>query len=144
MIYQRSPLKNNFNLLTVKKVFLLLLISIAVMGCNGNIQPKLSDEEQVMIRAQERLDLLLAGEFYRAWEYATPSYRQRTRASGYITEVAGAGMWTGGSVISASCQELSCEVLLRVEVKLPRGMDVATGLTERWIKIDDQWWIHHR
>ncbi|WP_151702572.1 hypothetical protein [Nitrincola alkalilacustris] len=161
MIYNR----HNFSLKSVSKVFLHLhslwskagraffvltaaLVLLAVAGC-ASISPAVveSPEEIVSKRAQERLDALIAGDLPKAWAFTTPAYRQRvTNPMHYSAVVGGSGGWINAKVDNVVCDTAeSCNVRILITYKLLRpAIENTRSLDERWIKIEDQWWIFHR
>jgi len=102
-------------------------------------------EEVVTIRAQERIDLLMAGDHVAAYEYAPPGYRATATPGQYSSRYGGVGMWRKAEVGSVTCdggaQAKRCEAVVRVTYRAPRGGFLTTTvLRETWIKISNNWY----
>lgn len=102
-------------------------------------------EDAVAIRAQQRLDALIAGDFAKAYSYATPAYRQSVALAAHKPRFAGANMWTKAVVGSVSCEVDVCDVSTLISYTLPQIKFKNTRpMKERWIRVDGQWWIYHK
>jgi len=118
--------------------FLMGVLSIS--ACTDNRAP----EEIVKERSQARLDTLRAGDFEKALSYATPAYQMTTTPKRYSARVAAAPSWINAVVDSVECQQADiCDVRVmithymyktKIETKIP--------LEEKWINVDDHWWIY--
>lgn len=102
-------------------------------------------EDAVAIRAQQRLDALIAGDFAKAYSYATPAYRKSISLGRHQAKVAGSGMWTSGTVKSVTCKTNVCDVTVLVGYEMVKlDLKNTRPMEQRWIKSDGQWWIYHQ
>ena len=128
--------------LSIKKSLLVsgfLLGVLSISACSD-----LPPEEIVKERAQARLDeLVINGSVAGALAYTTPQYQKMTTPERYHTRVQGAGMWTEAVVEQVGCEEDICNVKVIVTYQVPRTKTYnTTRLDERWIRIDNQWWLY--
>ena len=128
----------------VAAIFFVLVAS----GCG--VLGKRSPEEAVAKRAQDRVDLLRAGEYDAAYTYATPGYRTTESVSRYGTRWAGVNMWLSADVTSVLCDydksgvTRSCKAFLGVTYIAAGHGEQETLLEERWIAVDGRWYLHQR
>jgi len=129
----------------------LVLITSAVclsQGCGINETP----EEAVARRAQERMDALIAQDFPKAFEYASPAYREALGIEGYTRRYAGSGAWRAAEVEQAACDADACDVSIRLTYMLApmgdRGRSIGVSapntrsISEKWISVDGKWYIY--
>lgn len=120
---------------------------LALQGCA--VFTSTPPEELVAQRSQERLDLLWYGKMEEAYLYASPGYREIRSWQQYAADWAGSQMWKEAQVHRVNCgdadQPDSCQVTVRVVFLAPRQDDpVTTFLDERWLWIDDEWYLYQR
>jgi hypothetical protein len=106
-------------------------------------------EEQVSLRATERWQALIKGEFIRAYSYTTPGYRAMVTADGYRSRFGGAVIWLGAEVIAVNCPEAKkCEARLRLDYKptlsRQKAASISTHFDETWLFEDGQWWFFQK
>ena len=102
-----------------------------------------SPEEQVRERAQERLELLMAGEFEKSMRYTTPAYRGSRGLDYYRRAFLGAPSWRGVEGVEAICEDEACDVRFELTYQtLQEGMVNTRTMKERWISLDGQWFIY--
>jgi len=123
-------------------------LAIALGGCAGLSQKNTSPEELVVERAQARYDaLMLKNEdgLKKAFGYTTPAYKTFNTVRQYNALVAGRGMWNEVTVREAICEESTCRVTVDLTYTSPQvKIPLKRPFYEKWIKIDDQWWIYHK
>lgn len=105
-------------------------------------------EEIVAERAQQRVELLQAGEYDAAYTFATPGYRSTETVARYGTRWSGVKMWLTVDVTSARCEydnegvTDSCKAFLQVTYIAAGHGEQTTLLEERWILIDGNWYLY--
>ena len=113
-------------------------------GCSA--LPTKGPEEIVIERAQERIDLLIAGDYQASYEFTTPGYRSTESVGRYGTRWSGVGMWISANVIKAECTAAElidrCKAAVQVVYRAVGYDPLKTILTEDWILIDDSWYLY--
>jgi hypothetical protein len=123
----------------------LVVLGFIVMSVIGCATTSLDSDEAVAKRAQERLDALVAGDFAKAYSYATPAYRKTTSLLRHKPKIAGAGMWTEGTVKRVQCEGSVCDVTVLVSYEMVNlDLKNTRPMEQRWIKSGNQWWIYHK
>lgn len=114
-------------------------------ACAGLSSDSAAPEELVKQRAQERLDLLLAGRIADSFRYTTPSYQKGRGLNSYTRAYAGASNWNKAEVRDVSCTGARCEVSLRVWYPAFQGkFENQRSMDERWIEVDGNWYLYLR
>ena len=125
-------------------VLLMALVVISLAACAT--QPQTQDD-YIVERAQERRDLLLAGELEDAYTFFSPGYRsthslidfavqERTRRIQYLS----------AKYLSHECEESRClvtfELGYRVAAPVPgvSYFDGTSKVEETWVKTNGEWW----
>lgn len=130
----------------------LLVTAFAAVGLSAcaslGFEDKRPAEVIVAERSQERLDALMEKStegLEAALKYTTPSYQKHMTAGRYNVLVAGRGFWNEAKVKSVTCEEDVCDVITLVTYTSPQmGFPVERPLDEKWIKIENNWWIYHK
>lgn len=120
------------------------LMVMSLMACTA---PGRGDsvEQVVEYRAQKRLDLLLDGDFQASMQYTTPAYRSAHDLAYYTRAFAGAPDWVDASVEEVVCTADRCEVSYTLTYTVSRGgFENARSMSERWIRVDDGWYVFLR
>ena len=121
----------------------LVFAAVLVAGCSS--EPPATPEERVATRAQERLAALMSGDFDKALEYTTPTFRQSSSAGAYRSRYGGVGNWTEAIVEQVACEPESCSVRLQVTYQMTRPkMENTRPLDEVWILAEGEWYIYER
>jgi hypothetical protein len=127
----------------IKQSFIVSIFAMIIAGGCASISPQ-SPEEQVLTRAQARLDALMAKDFGKSYEFLSPGYRGANSLNRYKALYLGAGNWTFAKVDEVTCDDAAlCEV--RVNIKyttLHAKTEMPSQLTEKWIFVDDKWWLY--
>lgn len=129
------------------KAAVALVALAALSGCAGNgVLATKTDEQIVWERAQARLDALINKNLKEAYKYASPGLRAVESVNEYHARVAGAALWTKAKVQNVDCVADACQVNYWLSYRLLRfGMtEMSQGMQEKWIKVDNQWWIYHK
>ncbi|AUM00948.1 hypothetical protein B4966_12840 [Rhodocyclaceae bacterium] len=108
-------------------------------------------EEIVRERAQAYLTALVNGDQRAAYDMIVPAYRERLSYEQHLGKSLGL-RYTEGRVVSVACpSEESCavEVELGYEgLRVPRIGGAIDGIvrssSQRWVKVDGQWWLFRR
>ena len=125
----------------------LLLATVTLVACAT--MDKADPQEQVRQRATQRWQALVAGEFSRAYNYNTPSFRAVVTPDGYRNRFGGAVNWKGAEVVRVTCPEADkCTARLRVDFKpvlsSPKSPAVSTHMDETWLLENGQWWFFQK
>lgn len=124
-------------------ISLALAAGALLAACQSGEQAPQPVEE----RAQERWDLLVAGEYGEAWEYLSPSYRELVPRSDYAEDMRRQPMkWLEAEVVGSECEADACRVLVegvyqpvRAQGKL-KDMTMPRELEEQWMLAEGAWW----
>ena len=126
----------------LKRLHLLVLLLLG--GCSAF--PTKSPEEIVFERAQQRIDLLMAGDYQASYEFTTPGYRSTESAGRYGTRWSGVGMWISANVTKAECAAAEavdrCKAVVEVVYRAVGYDPLTTILTEDWLLIGGQWYLY--
>ncbi|UTF59839.1 hypothetical protein [Gilvimarinus sp. DA14] len=122
--------------------FTMVSLFVGVTGC-ALLEPK-SDEEVVAQRAQEWSNALLEQDYSSAYAYTSPGFKSRESARKYTKRYAGSGIWINTNVEKVACEVDTCEVVVKVRYKIQKqNLTASTLLTEKWVKVDGDWWLYH-
>ena len=130
------------------RAVLTVCLAAIVSGCA--IFDSRPPEEIVAERAQERVELLRAGEYDAAYAYATPGYRSTETVARYGTRWSGVKMWLSADVTNTRCEyddegfTDSCKAFLEVTYIAAGHGEQTTLLEEPWILIDSRWYLYQR
>jgi hypothetical protein len=116
-----------------------------VSGCAA-IAPA-TPEAAVQKRAQERVKLLQAREFTKAYAYLTPAYRALNDADSYRHSFGGSAAWVDPKVGEVKCPDSDrclASVTVGVQVVAPGfgSKPISSTMWETWILEDGQWWFY--
>lgn len=122
-----------------------LLLSMAVGGCAGIGQTQ-APEQIVRQLATKRWQALLAKDFDKAYEFATPSYRKIKTADYYRNQRQSTPVkWIAAEVLRVDCQVEKCTTTIKLESKpiVPFKFTgtITSGIDETWVFEDGQWWM---
>ena len=116
------------------------LASLLLAACAS--VPQGAPEDLVRQRATERWQALVAGDFAKAYTYATPAFKATVTADVYKARF-GKAAWYGAEVVSVTCPEpAQCTAKVRIEFKAAiKGIDrITTHFDETWLLEDGHWW----
>ena len=135
--------KNGFVFRAVHFIFAALTV-VALAGCAG-LTSSAPPEQIVRQLATQRWQALLAGDFDKAYEFATPSYRQIKSAGTYrLQKQAQLVKWISAEVVGAKCDGPKCDLFYKLEFKplVPMKFDgnLISGNSEVWVFEGGQWW----
>lgn len=129
----------------------LIVVVLAVSGLSGcatGYVPGGAPEAVVKERAQARWQTLIKGDYEGAYKMTPPSYRAVYSLEQFRSRFGGAVKWVAAEVVSAECEPERCTVVVDVSVRpMTRGRPgatVSTGVDEKWVKEDGQWWFTQR
>ena len=96
-------------------------------------------------RATARWQMLMAGDFAKAYAFTTPTYKGTTSEAAFLVQFEKKPQWHGAEVLAVTCATpTSCVARVRIDLKisLPRTkMDrITTHDDEAWVFEDGQWW----
>jgi hypothetical protein len=130
--------------LSVPRIFLFALIALMSACATAPSEPK---AEVVVERAKARWEALLDGDPNTAYSYLSPGYRSKVPYEDYLISLKlRRVIWTAAEYVDHTCEGEVCSVRFKVGIKVHRpvpGLDVfesSERLTERWLKIDGNWW----
>jgi len=125
------------------KLNIIPLVAALLLGSCAASESQLPPEQQVAIRAQERVDALMSGNPELALEYTTPSFRRSITPRSYGARYAGAANWTGASVQSVNCEGETCNVKMVISYQLARPrIENSRFMDQVWVQVDGQWYIY--
>jgi hypothetical protein len=148
----RNPVKNESvmlktNLKTSSRIVSLIGSVCLVLGlgaCASLADPDPASE--VKVRAEERLQLQVTGEFGKIYDYYAPSYRAAVTKEQFVGRFGGAVKWVDAKVISVICNKPDeCTARVRVDYHAMFRRNVETPLTthfnETWVQESGRWWL---
>ena len=115
-------------------------------GCMASTQSRPAPEDEVRLRAQARWNAVVAGDWQKAYNFATPAYREAVDLAGFRGRSASPVTFKSAEVVSVKCEESACEVRMRVGfAPIQRGFpDLSSTLDERWVNEGDEWWRYEK
>lgn len=131
------------------RVFALTLVVATVLaGCASTGSGSSSEVESAAERAQQRWDLLIAGDYAGAYEYLSPGYRSSTSLNNYQRRLLLRRVsWKTAEVLESNCTGDRCEVKIglnyAVNKPLPgvSSFDGRSEDVETWVRTENQWWL---
>ncbi len=116
-----------------------LLAGCAILGGANN------SETEVRSLAQSRWDALVAGDWEKAYSFASPAYRKTVDLFNFRLRTTGTVKRTSATVTGVVCQETTCDVSVRIEFVLPQTkLQTSTDMTERWFEDGGKWWSYEK
>ena len=98
------------------------------------------DTGGVEARASERMELVIAGELLKAYEYLSPGYRSSVSAESYLADMITRKVrWTGSELLGSECDANRCVVKFKIDFVVPspvpgvRQFDFFNNYDEDWI-----------
>lgn len=124
-----------------------LCMALAMSGC-ASLEPG-KPEDQVRMRATERWQALVKGEFIRAYEYNTPGFKAVVTPDGFRNRFGGSVVWQNAEAINVNCPEPSrCIATIRLSYKpilaKQSAEPVTTHFEETWLREERQWWLFQK
>lgn len=118
---------------------------LSVLGGCATFAPR-EPEADVRERAQARWDAQVAGNWEKAYSFATPAYRKAVDLFGFRSRSAPAVKLKSADVVNVKCKDATCDVTMRIGfAPLQRGYpETTTDLEERWILEAGEWWRYER
>lgn len=134
---------NNVNTKTINRHSMGMLIAAALLaGCAA--LPASAPEDVVRARAQERWDAVIAGNWEKAYSFATPAYRAARDLYQFRLRHDAIVKHRKASVFAVACEsDTLCKVKMQVTFTPPQDIptpDLTTVIEERWVAEDGQWW----
>lgn len=130
----------------MKKVFL-IAIAYGVLFLTG-CATTTPGSQGAAVRATERLDLIVAGELLKAYEYLSPGYRSSVSPESYIADMVTRKVaWTGGELLGSECAENHCVIKFKVDYMVVspvpglRKFEFFDHFEEDWLFTQGQWWF---
>lgn len=118
-------------------------LAVTLGACTTVSPVKMSPEQAVMARAQERWNLLIAGQFEKSYDYITPAGRSTLPMAIYRSRISG-GSWKGAKVTGAVCEPEVCEVTAILDVDVLPNLPHRQPITEKWLLDGEKWWYVYR
>ena len=122
------------------------LVASSLIACAA-IEPA-KPEDAVKKLATSRLQLLMAGDFAKAYESLIPAYRAVVSLDRFRGDTSGAAFWKGAEVIKVSCEPERCTARVRIDFQHPLAAKVggvlSTHTDEIWLLEGDQWWLYQK
>ena len=135
---------NNTPGLRTAGLLLAVLAAFALSACA--ITPA-SEDDLVIKRAQERWDLIIAGELEEAYEYYSPGWRSTHSLIDFgVSQRVRRVAYTSAKYAKHECEESRCKVTFLVGFKVPKpvpGMaeyNSQNNIQDTWIKTGGEWW----
>lgn len=124
----------------------MVLAVFGASGCaTGGAAPQ-SDVVPVEVRAMERWDLLVQGDFAGAYAYLSPGYRSSVTSVAYQRRMLLSRIsWREAEIVGSECAQETCKVRILLDYLLVRpvpGVDRLPRereIEEDWILADGAW-----
>lgn len=126
---------------------LILALVAGMAGCASLVS---KSEDQVKDLASQRWQHLIAGDFDKAYEMATPGFRKlRTLRDYRVRKATVPVKWLGAEVLRVECTPVETPTKCAVRIKLdsqpvvPTGFKgvLSAGIDETWLFEDGRWWM---
>lgn len=140
-------MKKLFDFVRVRRVAAVTVVLAMVGGC-ASLGGK--PEDQVTKLANQRWQHLIAGDFDKAYEMATPSYRQLRDVRYYSNKRSMTPVkWVAAEVLKVACTPAEAATKCVVRIKLDSkplarvNFDgvLSSGLDETWVYEGGRWWM---
>lgn len=128
----------------------LVLLTGLLAGLAGCASIGAKPEDQVRSLAQQRWQHLVAGDFDKAYEMATPGFRKVRALGDYrLRKSAVPVKWLAAEVLRVACtpaeQPTKCVVRIKLDSEArvpgaPKGV-LSSGIDETWLLEDGRWWM---
>ena len=116
----------------------ILAVSMVVLAGCASLAPQ-APEATVRARAQERWDLLVKGDFEKAYAFLSPGSKQVQGEKDYVARLR-RGFWKSAKVETVTCASAdACDVGLSIEYEF-QGRRTTTPLREKWVREGSEWW----
>ena len=123
------------------------LLAAALAGCTtAAVAPK-TPEQLVADRALSYWRAVIANDYKTTYALMTPGYRERYAYEKHILRSQPIATFLTAGVKSVACPtEENCEAQVAVTFTNLQGVRMAAGavddtvLTDKWVRIDGQWW----
>lgn len=115
-------------------------------GCAATTVDAQKPEQVVGKRVQERWDLLLKGDYAKAYAYLTPAERVVLSQQSYVNRFGDGAKWLSAKFDSVTCESAErCTAVVKLEtLVVARGFSspISSKISEIWIKDENSWWFH--
>ena len=106
-----------------------------------------SPEQAVTARANARINLVIAGEILKAYDYLSPGYRSSVSPEAYLADMVSRRItWTKSEQLGTTCTENRCIVRIKVDYRVispvpgVRKFELFDTFEENWVNTRGQWW----
>ena len=123
-----------------------VVAAASMAGC-ASLSTK-TTEQEVAELAQQRWDLLVNGDFDKAYQFTQPGYRALASVDDYKKRFGGAGRWKAAKVLGATCEADRCSVRIHLTTinRVPgftRSLpELSTHFDEVWLRDEGRWWYY--
>ncbi len=126
------------------------LVAVWLAGAAGCASLTSGPEDQVRALANQRWQHLIAGDFDKAYEMATPGFRKlRTLRDYRVRKATVPVKWLEAEVLRVECTPVETPTKCTVRIKLdskpvvPTGYKgvLSSGIDETWLFEDGRWWM---
>ncbi|GJM10133.1 MAG: hypothetical protein DHS20C11_24090 [Lysobacteraceae bacterium] len=134
--------------MNVRNAWGIALAMALLSGCASSPSTQVDRAALLQERVNERWELLLAKEYFDAWEYLSPGAKSVVDATSYarrlsLTQV----VWKNARFIDSKCEsEDVCSVRISITVEVKTGMPMAGNVetsqvaSEDWVWADRNWY----
>ena len=132
------------------RVALLVAATGLMVACAATApQVDTTAEDAVRVRAQQRWQALIDGDFAKAYLYAAPSYRALHSLASFQGAKQGATIkWLKAEVAQVNCEPPKCAVKIVLESKpmtpIAFNGTLTSCLDETWVLEDGAWWMFEK
>ncbi len=100
-------------------------------------------------RALNRWNLIIAGDFGRAYDYMSPGYRSTRERADYVTVMSQRPIrWSKANVFDEACESTdACTVKIQLDfqIEMPVAgvgkVDSLSVVDEKWLRVDGVWYM---
>lgn len=147
----KNPVTSRFLFASSYRRWTLFALVAATLVVGGCAAVATGPEDQVKALATQRWKYLVEGDFDKAYEMATPGFRQiRTLRDYRIRKSSVPVKWLAAEVLRVECTPVGSPTKCVVRVKIdstpvvPTGFKgvMSSGINETWLFEDGRWWVY--
>jgi negative regulator of sigma E activity len=133
---------------TVTRFGLLAVVAMFLLGgCAA--MPQKTPEDAVRARVEAHQKARLENNFELAYTFTSPGYRETHAYKFYLGKMGAAVKRHGYEIKEVSCEadacnvniELSYSYLGKAGAKMGKDTVMQRQMTEKWIRVDGEWWL---
>lgn len=130
---------------TTRRAAMAASLAVALLAGCASVMAPTAPEARVTERATQRWQAMIKGDYEKAYNLTTPSYRAVTSFTRFRAGFGGGG-WQSAEVASVNCEAEKCVVQVKIGINpvlsTRFGATIITHIEETWLLEGGQWWLH--